>query len=247
VASIASLHQDTDRAADAIERRLRLDLNDAAAHLDLAAVYTKQDRLDEAFAELAIAARLNPDNPLTFVFLGRNHTAQRRHADAVEALQHAVTLMPEMQGGQYEFAQALIRVGRRNEARQHLSEFQRLRTEGMEREQRNEQIRQMKRAAIQQSRDGHDARAAEIWMQVIPLEPEVTQNYVDVADALVKAGRTEESLAYLIEAADRDGVAEVHLRIADVLDRLGRSQEAGLARAIYERLRLEDAQRRLRR
>jgi hypothetical protein len=41
-----------------------------------------------------------------------------------------------------------------------------------------------------------------------------------------------------------DGVAEVHLRLADVLARLGRARESGLARETYERLRLEDFRRR---
>jgi hypothetical protein len=44
-----------------------------------------------------------------------------------------------------------------------------------------------------------------------------------------------------------DGVAEVHLRLAEVLARLGRAKESALARETYERLRLEDFRRRSRR
>ena len=65
-------------AAAAVDRRVRANLNDAAAHRDLASVYTKQGRQDEAFAELAIAAWLDPDDPLTLVALGHSLMADRR-------------------------------------------------------------------------------------------------------------------------------------------------------------------------
>jgi len=59
VAAFASLQQDLARTSDAVHLRLRVNLNDGEAHRDLASVYTKQGRQDEAFAELAIAAWLD--------------------------------------------------------------------------------------------------------------------------------------------------------------------------------------------
>jgi tetratricopeptide (TPR) repeat protein len=243
VATLASMHQEMARAADAVERRVSLNLNDAAAHRDLATVYTKLGRQDEALGELVIAAWLNPDDPLTFVALGHNHMAARRDDDAVTALQRAVTLQPDLQEARYALAQALMRGGRRDEAAPHLSEFQRLRAESMERARRDQEIAGLKAEAVGQSREGQHRRAAQTWTKVVALEPELTANYLDLSDALVMAGGLEESLQYLVKAAALDGIAEVHLRLADVLARLGRAKESALARETYERLRLEDFQR----
>ena len=77
-------------AVAAADRRVRANPNDAAAHRDLASLYLKQGRQDEAFAEVAIAAWLDPDDPLTFVTLGQSLMADGRDEDAVAALERAV-------------------------------------------------------------------------------------------------------------------------------------------------------------
>jgi tetratricopeptide (TPR) repeat protein len=97
---------------------------------------------------------------------------------------------------------------------------------------------------VRQSAQGQYRQSVETWRKVIGLEPEVAQNYRDLADALVKAGALEESLQYFVKTAELDGVADVHGRLADVLARLGRTRESALARETYERLRLEDFRRR---
>ena len=95
-----------------------------------------------------------------------------------------------------------------------------------------------------QSAAGQHRQAVENWEKVIALEPDAAQNHFELAEALVKAGRLAESLQYFVKTAEMDGVAEVHLRLADVLARLGRDRESALARETYERLRLEDFRRR---
>jgi hypothetical protein len=57
---------------------------------------------------------------------------------------------------------------------------------------------------------------------------------------MVAPGRPDEALQLLIAAAAVDGVAEVHLRIAQVLSVLGRHRESALAWETYEQLRLDD-------
>ena len=244
VATSATLQQDVARAAAAGDRRARADLNDGAAHRDLASVYLKQGRQDEAFAELAIAAWLDPDDPLTFVTLGHSLMAEQRDEDAVAALERAVSLQPDLRDARYALAQALTRASRRADAQRHLLEFERQRAEAVARERRELDITAAKEEAVQQSAAGQHVRAVETWKKVIALEPGVAQNYFNLAEALVKAGRLTESLQYFVKTAEMDGVAEVHLRLADVLARLGRAKESALARETYERLRLEDFRRR---
>jgi tetratricopeptide (TPR) repeat protein len=244
VATLALLLQDLSRAAAAVDRRTRANLNDAAAHRDLASVYTKQGRQDEAFAELAIAAWLDPDDQLTFVALGHSLMADRRNEDAVAALERAVMLQPNLREARYALAQALMRASRRSDAERHISEFERQRTEATARERRQLDIVAIKEEAAAKSAAAQHRQATELWKKVIALEPNVAQHYLDLAEALVKAGAFEESLQYFVKTADLDGVAEVHLRLSDVLARLGRARESGLARETYERLRLEDFRRR---
>ena len=244
VATSASLQQDVARATAAADERRRASPNDAAAHRDLASLHMKQGRQDDAFAELAIAAWLDPDDPLTFVTLGHSFMADRRDDDAVAALERAVQLQPDLREARYALAQALTRASRRAEAERHLTEFERQRAEAVAREQRRIDIDALKGEAAMKSAVGQHRLAVDTWRKVIALEPDAAQNYLDLAEALVKAGSLTESLQYFVKTADMDGVAEVHLRLADVLARLGRSKESALARETYERLRLEDFRRR---
>jgi tetratricopeptide (TPR) repeat protein len=247
VATAATLQLDVVRAIAASERRVRANLNDAAAHRDVASLYTKQGRQEDAFTELAIAAWLDPDDPLTFVGLGRSLMADGRDEDAVAALERAVTLQPALREARYALAQALTRASRPADAQRHLLEFERQRADAVARERRELDITAAKGDAAMKSAAGQHRLAIETWKKVIALEPNVAQNYLDLAEALVKAGMLEESLQYFVKTADLDGVAEVHLRLADVLARLGRANESALARETYERLRMEDFRRRSRR
>ena len=243
-AAAATLLQDVPTAVAAAERRVSANLNDAAAHRDLASLYMKQGDQDAAFAELAIAAWLDPDDPLTLVTLGHSLMAERRDEDAVATLERAVSLQPDFRDARYALAQALTRASRRAEAERHLAEFQRQRADAVAREQRVLDIAALKGEAAAKTAAGQHREAIDALKKVLALEPEVAQNYLDLADALVSAGALQDSLQYFVKTAELNGVAEVHLRLADVLARLGRSTESGLARETYERLRLEDFRRR---
>jgi tetratricopeptide (TPR) repeat protein len=244
MAAFSSLQQDLARASEAVNLRLRVNLNDGEAHRDLASVYTKQGRQDEAFAELAIATWLDPDDALALVALGQCHMAADRDADAIEALERAVAIAPNLREARYGLAQALTRAGKRADAQKQLTEFERLRTEAIARDRRQMDLEAIKGTAVRQSAQGQYRQSVETWRKVIGLDPDVAQNYRDLADALVKAGALEESLQYFVKTAELDGVADVHGRLADVLARLGRTRESALARETYERLQLEDFRRR---
>lgn len=243
-AAAATLQQDLSSAVAATGRRLTADLNDAAAHRDLASLYMKQGRQDDAFTELAIAAWLDPDDPLTLVTLGQSLMAERRDEEAVAALERAVSLQPDLRDARYALAQALTRVSRRADAERHLAEFERQRAAAVAREQRALDIEALRNEAAMHSAAGRHRQAIDAWKKVIALEPEGPQNYRDLAEALVRAGALQDSLQYFVKTAELNGVAEVHLRLAEVLARLGRARESGLARETYERLRLEDFRRR---
>ena len=243
ISSAATLQQNVARAGAAGELRVRANLNDAGAHRDLASLYVKEGRRDEAFAELAIAVLLDPDDPVTLVALGQSLMADRRDEDAVAALERAVSLQPNLRDARYALAQALTRASRRADAERHLVEFERQRAEAVIRERRAIDIAAIREDAAAKSAAGQHRQAIESLQKVISLEPDVAQNYLDLAEALVKAGRLADSLQYFVKTAEIEGIADVHFRLAEVLARLGRTRESGLARETYERLRLEDFRR----
>jgi len=246
VARAATLQQDAGRAAAASEQRTRANPNDGAAHRDLASMYLKQGRQEDAFAELAIAAWLDPNDQLTLIALGQSFLADGGEEDAVAAFERAVMLQPDLREARYGLAQALMRASRREEAQRHLLEFERQRAAAAARERLAIDVDTLKSEAARRSAAGQHAQAVMLWKKVIGLEPDRAQNYLELAEALVKAGSLEEGLQYFVKTADMDGVAEVHLRLAGVLGRLGRVRESALARETYEKLRLEDFRRGLR-
>jgi tetratricopeptide (TPR) repeat protein len=243
VAGAATLQQDVERAAAASEQRTRANPNDSAAHRDLASMYQKQGRQADAFAELAIAAWLDSNDQLTLSALGQSFMADGEDEDAVAAFERAVMLQPDLREARYGLAQALTRTSRREEAQRQLAEFERQRAEAAARERRALEIDSIKGEARRRSAAGQHAQAVTLWKKVLGMEPNRAQNYLELAEALVKAGSLEESLQYFVKTADLDGVAEVHLRLAEVLARLGRTRESGMARETYEKLRLEDFRR----
>lgn len=240
IGNLASVRQDLAGAIAAQERRARSNEEDVHAHRELADLYLKQGNPGEAFREAAIAVWLDPGDALALVSLARAHMAHGRENEAVEALQHAVMLAPDLLEARHAFGQLLTRVGQRDEGRQQLVEYQRLRDAASARDRRIDEIAGMKAEAAEEMRLGRPRRAADVWKRVIASEPGVAANHQELAEALMKAGDLAQSLNAFATAAELDGVAAVHLRIATVLDRLGRTRESALARQTYVRLRLED-------
>jgi tetratricopeptide (TPR) repeat protein len=240
IGNLASVRQDLAGAIAAQERRVRLNEDDVTAHRELADLYLKQGSHDEAFREAAVAVWLDPRDALSLVSLARSHLAGGRDSEALDALRQAVTLAPDLREARHAFGQLLIRVGQRDEGRQQLVEYQRLNEAASARDRRIDEVAGMKAEAAEEMRRGRPRRAADVWKRVIASEPDVAGNHRELAEALLKAGDLALSLTAFATAAELDGVAAVHLRIATLLERLGRTRESALARQTYVRLRLED-------
>jgi tetratricopeptide (TPR) repeat protein len=240
IADLAFGQQDWERALRAASARVRAAPNDPIAHRTLAALHTKGGRQQSAFDELAVAAWLAPEDPLTLLALGQHHLAAGRTVEAREPLERAVQLDPELAEAHYALARALLRVGLAADARTHLTEFQRLQADASEKTRKRAEAAALRRTATTRHEAGAFEEAMESWRALIALEPSVAAHRLAASDTLIALGRLDEALQQLIEAADVDGVAEVHLRIAHVLSMLGRHRESALAWEAYEQLKLSD-------
>lgn len=123
-------------AARAYERRVALVPQSAQAHLDLAAVYQAQDRLDDALVEDLAATLVDPANASGYAAAGQLRADQGDDAGAIALLRSAVRLDAQHGAARYALGRALLRAGRTAEAREHLAAFERIQRAEMEAQRR---------------------------------------------------------------------------------------------------------------
>jgi predicted Zn-dependent protease len=97
-------------------------------------------------------------------------------------------------------------------------------------------------AEIYVSRGEYDA-AIEVWKEAITIRRD-SVGHLQVADALIKAGRLEEAAAVLQAAIALNAPPETHRRLAEVYAALGRTAESARERQTYTERRLEELRRR---
>jgi tetratricopeptide (TPR) repeat protein len=132
IGRLAAIEGDFHGAAEAFARQVRAMPDDAGAHRLLARAYLDLDRVDDAFAELTAALRIDPQDADAYAAVGRMHLDAGRHAEAVAALRRALALKPALGDARYALAAALMRLGRKDEAAGELAAFERLQRQAVE-------------------------------------------------------------------------------------------------------------------
>ena len=110
---------DSNRCRDAVrpfQSAIASHLPSADAHLGLAACEVSDRHFDAAAATLRDAERIEPGNPVVLANLGIVLSDGGRPADAIEPLQRALSIDPDLHQARFNLAIALARVGRRAEA-----------------------------------------------------------------------------------------------------------------------------------
>jgi tetratricopeptide (TPR) repeat protein len=125
-----------DAAARAYERRVALAPRSPQAHLDLAAVYQAQDRLDDALVEALAAALVDPASARGFAVAGQLRADQGDDAGAIVLLRTAVRLDANLGAARYALGRALLRSGHADDAKQELAAFERIQKSEMEAQRR---------------------------------------------------------------------------------------------------------------
>ena len=126
LANVAHQLHDEERVVDALARRIPLMPNDPVAHRSLGLAYHTVGRDIEAMTELLVASRLGLEDAQTLAVMGQIHLDAGRLAPAEAVLRRAVATAPDSQRARYVLARTLLRLGKTEEARQHLAEFRRL-------------------------------------------------------------------------------------------------------------------------
>src|SRR5262245_305773 len=145
IATLAYLVQDFDRVSNALSHRARLMPNEAGAHKDLGLAYNRAGRQDQALAELLMASLLGIEDGEVLGVIGQIHLNAGRYAAAEEVLRRAVAQQPDSAQAHYTLGSTLLRLGKTEEAKAQLAEFERLRTAATEDQRRTFELELRKR------------------------------------------------------------------------------------------------------
>lgn len=239
LAGMAQGHLDYDRAVTLHELQVALTPNNAAAHAALGRAYVEQGHEDTGYAELVTALLLDPLDAGTLTALGQQHLAAGRTPQALAALERALALDAGNSPALNALGNALIRAGRIEEGQGRLEESTRRQALDVE-EQRSRRTAAMLtvQAEVHMSKNEFDA-ALDLWKQATTLRRD-SVGALQVADALVKAGRLEEAAAVLRAAIPVNAKPETHRRLAEVYAKLGRADDSTRERQAYTQQRLEE-------
>jgi tetratricopeptide (TPR) repeat protein len=242
LAAMARGHLDYDRAVTLHELRVALTPNNAAAHAALGRAYVEQGHEDTGYAELVTALLLDPLDADTLTTLGQLHLAAGRTTQAIAALQRALALDTTSSQALNALGNALIRAGRTEEGQQRLEQSVRRQAEDVE-DQRSRRTAAMLtvQAEVHMSKGEFDA-ALDLWKQAITIRRDSVGS-LQVADALIKAGRLEEAAAVLQASIPANARPETHRRLAEVYAALGRPEDSARERQAYTQQRLEELRR----
>ena len=154
IAELAHRHQDYERVAVALGRRVRLLPNDPIAHRDLGMAFSRAGRDDDALIELLMASMLGQQDAEMLAAIGQIHLNAGRFAAADAILRRAIALDPRLPQARYALGTTLLRLGRADEGKRELDEFQRLRTQALEEQRRAFEMRTLIREAELLVREG---------------------------------------------------------------------------------------------
>ena len=136
LAELAHRHQDYEGVVLALYHRAKLVPNEPHTHKDLGLAYFRFGRADEALVELLMTSLLGVEDVETLATIGQIHLMADRFEAAEAVLRRAVAADPKNAQSQYALGSTLMRVGKADEAKQHLDAFRRLRTEALKEQQR---------------------------------------------------------------------------------------------------------------
>jgi tetratricopeptide (TPR) repeat protein len=239
IGRLHEIHADFDGAIRTLTARVRANLNDAQAHLDLAHAYTRLDSHDDAFVEYAAALLIDPRVPAAHIGIGQVHLAAGRFDRAVIALERAVALQPRSPEARYALALALRGARREEESASHLTAFNQLQTQAVEERRRAMTLGVLKEEAASRTAEGAHAAAAALWERIVQVQPNAAAHHAALAAALAADGRLEAAVARYEHAAGLGGDPSLLHELSALYARLGRTQDSLRARDRYEQALLK--------
>ena len=228
-----------DSAMDALQNRVDVSPNNAEAHRKLGEVYLQQNRADEALAEFLVALLVDPRSAQTYAGIGQLQLQRGKYVEAAEASRRGVALDPALRAARYSLGSALLRLGRTEEGRKEIFEFEQLQAEARAREEREWELRLIRQAASVSLDKGDYEQVAEQLRKAIPYSPDDATAYVSLGAVLKRLGRHAEAVENFNKALDLKAGVDVHRLLAESYEALGRLEDSQRHREIYTRAKEE--------
>ena len=228
-----------DSAMDALQKRVDVSPNNAEAHRKLGEVYLQQNRADEALGEFLVALLVDPRSAQTYAGIGQLQLQRGKYVEAAEASRRAVALDPALRAARYSLGSALLRLGRTEEGRKEIFEFEQLQAEARAREEREWELRLIRQAASVSLDKGDYEQVAEQLRKAIPYSPDDATAYVSLGAVLKRLGRHAEAVENFNKALDLKAGVDVHRLLAESYEALGRLEDSQRHREIYTRAKQE--------
>lgn len=145
LANVAHLLQDQARVVSALSRRAAVTPNDAGAHKSLGLVNHRMGRPNRAMIELITSSLLGLEDTETLAAMGQIHLTAGRYEAAEAVLRRAVVFDPALPDARYALGRTLLHLGKTDEGRRQLAEFQRLRNAQIDSQRRLLELEAQKR------------------------------------------------------------------------------------------------------
>jgi tetratricopeptide (TPR) repeat protein len=241
LADLEHRHLEYERVIDPLTRRVRLDPNNARAHTDLGLAYTRVGKTSDALLELVVASLIGPDDAEALTAIGQIHFDAGSYPAAETVLRRAIGVSPVLVQARYLLGQTLDRLGRPDESREQLAEYDRLRAAANDDFRHAFEVDMFRQDARRAAAAGRTEEAVAAWQKAVDGEPKSASDRVALANALVRAGRPEAAVGQL-EAASRldDTDRETYRQLAELYSKLGRVADSARARQMYQRLLQEN-------
>ena len=194
-------------------------------------------RDDEALAELTAAALIEPADALAHAGRAQLHLRNGRYQDAAGAARAALARDGTNLTALYALGTALVRLGRAGDGEDALARFRAGKTPRRPATSVGGSPPAAPTAAAHLER-GELTEAVERLQAAVALQPDA-EAYANLGAVLKRAGRTQDALDALEQAAAHGGGPMVHALMADVLAALGRIEDSRRHLALAARARDE--------
>ncbi len=227
---------DFDGAVAAYTRRIETNPNSGEAHRQLGEIYFLQGRDEEALAEFMAATWLDPRDAKAHAAAGQVQVRRLNYADAVVALERALSLDASLREARYALATSLRRIGKTEDARRELEIFQRQQAEAETIGQLAFQLDALRREASKHLLAGSVDQAIASYDEAVKLDPASARSYRDLGLALLRAKRPSAAIEPLRAAQKLDETVEGFAYLADAYNAAGDRDEALRQRALSQQL-----------
>ncbi|HEU4689620.1 MAG TPA: tetratricopeptide repeat protein [Vicinamibacterales bacterium] len=227
---------DFDGAVAAYTRRIEANPNSGEAHRQLGEIYFLQGKNEEALTEFLAATWLDPRDAKAHAAAGQVQVRLLNYAEAVVALQRALSLDASLQEARYALGTSLMRLGKTADARRELEVFERQRTETELIGQHAFGLDAVRREASRSLLAGAFDQAIASYERALTLDPNGARSHRDLGLALLRAKRPQEAIAHLAAAQKLEATAEGYAYLADAYNATGDREESARQRALAVQL-----------